>query len=143
MAMAIIGDVFPDERRGTATGSLMSAFALASVVGVPFGLYLGTRYGWHAPFFMLVGLGSAALLVGVRALPPLRGHLDTSKPAGHPVSEMVVTTVPPEPPPGVRADRGADVRGVRRHSLHQPVPGGQRRRPRDPTAAGSTSSAAA
>ena len=37
MAMAIIGDVFPEQRRG-ATGILMSAFAVASVVGVPFGL---------------------------------------------------------------------------------------------------------
>ena len=35
MALAIIGDVFPEERRGQATGILMSAFALASVVGVP------------------------------------------------------------------------------------------------------------
>src|SRR4051794_4384315 len=50
MAMAIVGDVFPDERRGRATGMLMSAFSLASVFGVPFGLFLGTRYDWHAPF---------------------------------------------------------------------------------------------
>ena len=35
MALAIIGDVFPEERRGRATGVLMSSFALASVVGVP------------------------------------------------------------------------------------------------------------
>src|SRR5690606_3776686 len=44
MAMTTIGDVFPDERRGRATGSLMSGFALASVVGGPFGLSLGTNY---------------------------------------------------------------------------------------------------
>jgi predicted MFS family arabinose efflux permease len=50
MAMAIIGDVFPEHRRGRATAALMSAFALASVAGVPFGLYLGTRWGWHVPF---------------------------------------------------------------------------------------------
>jgi MFS transporter, DHA1 family, inner membrane transport protein len=31
MAMAIIGDVFPEERRGRATGSLMVGFSLASV----------------------------------------------------------------------------------------------------------------
>src|SRR5688500_2925860 len=31
MAMAIIGDVFPEHRRGRATGSLMTGFALASV----------------------------------------------------------------------------------------------------------------
>jgi DHA1 family inner membrane transport protein len=79
MAMAIIGDVFPEERRGRATGALMSAFALASVFGVPFGLYLGTRLGWHAPFILLVGLGSPVLLVALRVLPPLRGHLDRAK----------------------------------------------------------------
>jgi MFS transporter, DHA1 family, inner membrane transport protein len=75
MAMAIIGDVFPDERRGRATGFLMSAFSLASVFGVPFGLYLGTRYDWHAPFLMLVALGLPVLLSGMIYLPPLRDHL--------------------------------------------------------------------
>ena len=48
MALAIVGDVFPEQRRGTATGALMSAFALASVVGVPVGLTLGQQFGWHA-----------------------------------------------------------------------------------------------
>ncbi len=37
MALAIVGDVFPEHKRGRATGVLMSAFALASVVGVPVG----------------------------------------------------------------------------------------------------------
>src|SRR5947207_2720994 len=37
MSMAIIGDVFPEERRGQATGWLMSGFAVATVVGVPAG----------------------------------------------------------------------------------------------------------
>ncbi len=75
LAMTIIGDVFPDERRGRATGFLMSAFSLASIVGVPFGLYLGNLLGWHAPFLMLVALGLPILGVGAWALPPLRGHL--------------------------------------------------------------------
>ena len=57
MAMTIIGDVFPDERRGRATGSLMTGFALASVAGVPLGLFLGTKYGWHVPFVALVIAG--------------------------------------------------------------------------------------
>ena len=66
LALAIIGDVFPEERRGRATGALMSGFALASIVGVPFGLFLGTRYGWHVPFILLgifgmPGLGSCRL----------------------------------------------------------------------------------
>lgn len=78
MAMAIVGDVFPEERRGRATGSLMSAFALASVVGVPFGLTMGIRYGWHTPFLLLVGLGVFILAAGYKALPSLRGHLESA-----------------------------------------------------------------
>src|SRR3954447_11143152 len=35
MAMTIIGDVFPEHRRGRATGSLMTGFSLASIAGVP------------------------------------------------------------------------------------------------------------
>ena len=102
MAMAIIGDVFPDERRGRATGILMSAFSLASVFGVPFGLFLGTRYGWHAPFLMLVALGLPILVLGLVVLaaaprPPRQGSGPT------PGSRMVETYTAPEPPPGVRA----------------------------------------
>ena len=79
IAMAIIGDVFPDERRGRATGILMSAFSLASVVGVPFGLFLGTKYGWHSPFLMLVALGLPILGLGIMFLPPLRDHIGKVK----------------------------------------------------------------
>jgi predicted MFS family arabinose efflux permease len=75
MALAIIGDVFPEHRRGQATGVLMSAFALASVAGVPFGLYLGIRFDWHVPFLLLAALGCPVLLVAARAMPPLRDHV--------------------------------------------------------------------
>src|SRR5262245_58667633 len=71
MAMAIIGDVFPEHRRGRATGSLMTGFALASVAGVPFGLYLGTNYGWHVPFVVLAIGGIPALSLVPFVLPKL------------------------------------------------------------------------
>ncbi|HVK58602.1 MAG TPA: MFS transporter [Candidatus Kapabacteria bacterium] len=51
--LAIIGDVIPEERRGRAMGIVMSSFSLASVLGVPIGLYLANTISWHAPFFML------------------------------------------------------------------------------------------
>ena len=75
MALAIIADVFPEERRGRATGILMSAFAVASVVGVPTGIYLGGELGWHVPFLVLAALGLPVFVIGVRVLPPLRDHL--------------------------------------------------------------------
>ncbi|MGD9636420.1 MAG: MFS transporter [Pirellulales bacterium] len=89
MAMAIIGDVFPEHRRGRATGSLMTGFALASVAGVPFGLYLGTNYGWHVPFVVLAIGGIPALLLVPFVLPKLDGHV--GKKHAHPLKSLVET----------------------------------------------------
>jgi MFS transporter, DHA1 family, inner membrane transport protein len=91
MAFAIIGDVFPEERRGRATGALMSAFALASVVGVPFGLYLGTLRGWHAPFLLLAALGCPVLAIAALTLPPLRGHISEGAAQRHPIRLLIDT----------------------------------------------------
>jgi predicted MFS family arabinose efflux permease len=78
MAMTIIGDVFPEQRRGRATGLLMTGFSLASVAGVPLGMYLGTNYGWHVPFMVLVVGGLPALLLIPFALPRLDAHVHKS-----------------------------------------------------------------
>jgi MFS transporter, DHA1 family, inner membrane transport protein len=89
MSMAIIGDVFPEERRGRATGSLMSGFAVATVVGVPAGLYVGTRFGWHVPFLCLVVLGAPILVISALALPRVDGHL--GKAHAHPLRSLIDT----------------------------------------------------
>jgi predicted MFS family arabinose efflux permease len=73
--MAVIGDVFPDSRRGTATGVIMSAFSVASIAGVPAGLYLAGLLGWRAPFAVLAAMGVPVLALMYQVLPPLRGHL--------------------------------------------------------------------
>lgn len=72
---SIIGDAFIETKRGAATGTVMSAFSLASVLGVPFGLYLATHYSWQAPFFLLAGVSLVMIGVAMRVLPPLRSHL--------------------------------------------------------------------
>jgi predicted MFS family arabinose efflux permease len=92
LSMAIIGDVFPENRRGRATGSLMTGFALASVAGVPFGLYLGTNYGWHVPFVVLALGGVPALFLAPFALPPLDEHI--GKAHAHPLRAVVETFIP-------------------------------------------------
>ena len=89
MSMAIIGDVFPEERRGRATGSLMTGFAIASVVGVPLGNYFGSEYGWHIPFFVLAAAGIPALLLTPLALPPLDAHVGKSH--EHPLRSLAET----------------------------------------------------
>jgi MFS transporter, DHA1 family, inner membrane transport protein len=90
MALAIIADVFPEERRGRATGILMSAFAVASVVGVPTGIYLGGKLGWHVPFLVLATLGLPVLIIAMRVLPSLREHLDHAS-HSHPWHQLVAT----------------------------------------------------
>ena len=66
----------------------MSAFAVASVIGVPAGIYLGGKLGWHVPFLVLAGLGLPVLFAGLRILPPLRDHLHH---AAHPTLLQIVT----------------------------------------------------
>jgi predicted MFS family arabinose efflux permease len=79
LALAIVADVFPPERRGRATGTLMLAFAVASVVGVPLGIALGTRIAWQAPFFALAALGLPLVGLAAWSLPPLAAHVDDTR----------------------------------------------------------------
>jgi MFS transporter, DHA1 family, inner membrane transport protein len=76
--LAIIADAFPSSRRGTAMGMVMSAFSIASIVGIPLGLALAeySGYGWRAPFIAVGGLSVVVLIVAAYALPSIRGHLD-------------------------------------------------------------------
>lgn len=74
-ALTIVGDIFPDERRGRATAALMSGFAIASVLGVPAGIMLGNHYGWQTPFIVLAILSLPLLALAFYALPSMRGHM--------------------------------------------------------------------
>jgi len=76
LTLAIVADVVPPDRRGRAMGVLMSAFAVASVVGVPLGIALGTHFGWRAPFFALAMLGLPLVGLAAWTLPPLPPHAD-------------------------------------------------------------------
>jgi predicted MFS family arabinose efflux permease len=63
----VVGDQIPPERRGRAGGYIAASFSLATVAGVPLGLWLANHtpvLGWRAPFvfvaLMCIGLGLAA-----------------------------------------------------------------------------------
>ncbi|AKF03881.1 MFS transporter [Sandaracinus amylolyticus] len=76
VAMSILADVIPGERRGRALGTVMIAFSIASIVGVPVALELAQRGSWHTPF---VATGALALIASIAAwlvLPSMRAHLD-------------------------------------------------------------------
>lgn len=76
LSFSIIADVIPAERRGRAMGSVMGAFSIASVLGVPAGLELARLGSWRLPFLATAGLGLVVALLGNRLLPPLRIHLE-------------------------------------------------------------------
>lgn len=75
LSMAIIADVVPPARRGAAMSIVMAAFSVASVVGVPLGLYAAQLGSWRTPFFALAVIGLGVTLFVWRALPPLTRHL--------------------------------------------------------------------
>jgi predicted MFS family arabinose efflux permease len=88
LSLAIIGDSFPPERRGTAMGVVMGSFSLATVAGVPSGLWLASHAGWQMPFLALGVLAVGVWLVVWQWLPPMRGHLTTNRPTFNPVTQL-------------------------------------------------------
>jgi predicted MFS family arabinose efflux permease len=75
LSLSIIADVVPPARRGRAMGAVMGAFSMASVLGVPLGLWLARIGGWQVPFLVVAGFGVVVGLFALRAMPSLRGHI--------------------------------------------------------------------
>jgi predicted MFS family arabinose efflux permease len=75
ITFAIITDLFNMEVRGRVMGFVQMAFASSQVLGLPIGLYLANKFGWHAPFFMIVGLCVIIGVLIVLYLKPITSHL--------------------------------------------------------------------
>ncbi len=75
LSQTIVGDVIPFERRGRAMGMVMTAMSVASVLGVPSGLFLAAHLGWHAPFFVIAALCVVLVVFAALTMPVLTGHL--------------------------------------------------------------------
>jgi predicted MFS family arabinose efflux permease len=73
--MAIVADLFSLEVRGRVMGYVQTAFAAAQVLGIPLGLLLANRWGWHMPFRMIAGCCILLGIVIVKWLRPVTGHL--------------------------------------------------------------------
>ena len=100
-AVAYIGDFFPYNRRGWATGWVMSGMAAGQIAGIPLGIVLAGAYGFRAPFYLFaVAMGMTCLLIWF-----------------------------PGAPAGREAHRGATHPGPRRQRL-QDVAHAKRRSPR-------------
>jgi predicted MFS family arabinose efflux permease len=76
----MLGDFIPPERRGRAMAFVAASFPVASILGVPLGLVLAGRFGWHAAFFFLAACAVANLVIASIALPHLRTALQNHEP---------------------------------------------------------------
>ncbi len=82
--LSIVADLFTYERRGRAMGAVMSAFAAASILGVPLSLYLTNlfNYNWHIPFLLIGGVGTLLVPFMLRYLPAMTGHIRSAENRG-------------------------------------------------------------
>lgn len=90
ISYAIVADLFPLDVRGRVMGTIQSAFAASMVMGIPIGLFLAGRFGWHGPFRMIVALGLLAGVVLAWKLRPITAHLAEGR-EGHPVRHLLRT----------------------------------------------------
>jgi len=70
-AVAYIGDHFPPDRRGWATGWVMSGAAFGQILGIPLGVILAGSAGFRLPFLLFgVCMAGAFVLIFVRLPQP-------------------------------------------------------------------------
>ncbi len=77
VASAVVGDIFPEERKGFALGMIGAVFGLAFLIGPLIGALL-LQIGWQWIFLINLPLAALVLILGWLALP------DTRAPARHP-----------------------------------------------------------
>lgn len=75
LVMSIVSDAISYERRGSAMGIVMGSFSVASVLGVPFSLYLATEFSWHAPFAFLGVVSLPVIALAMKYVPSMNAHV--------------------------------------------------------------------
>lgn len=75
ISFAIISDLFKLEMRGRVMGFVQMAFSASQILGLPIGLYLANAFGWHSPFWMIVGVSIIVGIAIVVYMQPVTEHL--------------------------------------------------------------------
>ena len=79
LVLAVIGDVIPLHRRSSAMGMVMTAFSVASIAGVPLGIFLAATFTWQAPFIFVGSIAVVLTFLIVWLLPGMDGHMQGQK----------------------------------------------------------------
>ncbi|QIS14701.1 MFS transporter [Nocardia arthritidis] len=78
LAAGLAARLVPENRTATAVSVVFSGIAIASVLGIPAGAYLGAVAGWRAAFLVTAGLAVVLLVAMPAVLPPLRAQGDVA-----------------------------------------------------------------
>jgi len=79
------------ERRASAIALMFTGLTIATLLGVPFGAWLGLEYGWRATFWAVAGIGVFAMLVLAVLVPR-----DTGRPDAVPLREELAVLRRPQ-----------------------------------------------
>ena len=70
---SFVGDLFTGERRTRAITTVMLAFSVSSILGVPFGAWIGQTYSWNITFYIIAFISAVCLLFILRMEPIATG----------------------------------------------------------------------
>lgn len=75
IGLAIVTDLFKLEVRGRVMGFTQMAFGASQVLGLPIGVLLAGQFNWHAPFWMIAGVGAVVGVMIFLYMKPVDEHL--------------------------------------------------------------------
>jgi predicted MFS family arabinose efflux permease len=78
-AVAYVGDYFPYQRRGWATGWVMTGMAFGHIIGIPAGTILAAGLGFRVPYLAYALLMAVTLVVVWRVVPQPDVNLATAR----------------------------------------------------------------
>jgi len=91
ISFAIISDLFKMEVRGRVMGFVQMAFAASQILGLPIGLVLANRFGWHSPFWMITVFCLGVGVVIAIYMKPVDDHLKIRSDQRHPFHHLIKT----------------------------------------------------
>lgn len=78
LVLSMVSEAIPLERRAKAIGTVMASFGVASVAGVPLGLFIASHSSWHAPFILLGSISLVITIMMVLYIPSMTRHKQTT-----------------------------------------------------------------
>lgn len=68
IAATVATEIVPENKKGSAISIMFTGLTVATIVGVPFGTFVGQAFGWRATFLAVAVLGLIGLLINLFAI---------------------------------------------------------------------------